>query len=75
MIDEPAILRPELVPRRLAYRPAEAAEVTGLSLETIKKLVRDGELPVCRVGRATCILRLDLEAFLLCRRRRNGGAP
>ena len=73
MTDLAAILRTELVPRRLAYRPAEAAEAVGLSLETIKSLIRSGELPVCRIGRCNCILTSDLEAMLLSRRTRNGG--
>ena len=68
----PPLLRTELVPLRIAYRPAEAAEATGLSVETIKAVIARGELPVCKVGTASCILRQDLECFLLARRVRKG---
>ena len=72
MNDDVAILR--TIERRIALRPREVAEAAGLSLETVKNLIRRGLLPVCRVGRANCILVTDVESFLLLRRERRGSA-
>ena len=52
---------------RLSYRPAEAARATGLSPEFIKLLIKRGDLPVTRVGRAVCIQRRDIEGMMWAR--------
>ena len=49
---------------RVCYRPAEAAAATGLSLETIKVLIRWGDLPVSRVGRCVLIRKEDLTGLI-----------
>ncbi|MGI9447743.1 MAG: helix-turn-helix domain-containing protein [Pirellulales bacterium] len=35
---------------RLAYRPREAAEKLGISLSSLDRLTKQGEIPVSRVG-------------------------
>ncbi len=62
---------PEIL--RLSYRPAEAAQATGLSPEFIKLLIKRGDLPVTRVGRAVCIQRRDIEGMMWARQ--NGWVP
>lgn len=48
---------------RLTYRPREVAEATGLSRETVLRMVRDGRLPSRRVGRAVLIPAEAVEAL------------
>jgi DNA-directed RNA polymerase specialized sigma24 family protein len=50
---------------RVAYTPAEAAEASGVSLDTIRRAYRDGSL-VChyRSPRRPVILKEDLVAWL-----------
>jgi len=42
-------------PGRLAYSPAEAAEVIGVCRATIYNLIGRGDLRVTKIGRATRI--------------------
>ena len=41
---------------------AEAAAMTGVSVDTIKRRVKRGELPAVRIGKAYAINRADLGA-------------
>lgn len=49
---------------RLAYRASEAAEALGLSTNFVRQLIREGEIPAARVGRAVVIRKEDLEGYL-----------
>lgn len=48
---------------RLAYSVEEAAEMYGVSRGFVWQRIRNGGLPVKRVGRRVLILRRDLTAF------------
>ena len=54
---------PPLDPGR-SLRPQEAADRLTVSLSTIRRLIKDGRLPVVRVGHALRIRPQDLEEFL-----------
>ncbi|MBI3964772.1 MAG: helix-turn-helix domain-containing protein, partial [Chloroflexi bacterium] len=47
-----------------AYRPADAAKALGISRSKLYELLQRGELPAKKVGSATLIRRVDLEAWL-----------
>ena len=49
----------------------EAAEMTGIGRNTMRKLVDWGKLPVLKVGRKTIIRRDTLENFLTFNQGRN----
>jgi excisionase family DNA binding protein len=49
---------------RIAYRPAEAAEIIGISRSSIYELFASGELPARKLGHRTVVLRDDLLAYL-----------
>lgn len=53
----------------LAYRPREAAEALGISVSTLERLTRAGEIPSVLIGRVRVFEREALAEFL--RRRRN----
>ena len=48
----------------LAYSVAATAAASGISASSIKRLIREGRLPIRKIGRRTIILRDDLEALL-----------
>jgi excisionase family DNA binding protein len=48
----------------LAFRMADVARVSGISLSTVKRLVKRRELPSLRVGKIRLVRRRDLEIFL-----------
>jgi excisionase family DNA binding protein len=48
---------------RLAYGVTEAAALYGVSKGLLRKFIREGRLPVKRVGRRVLILAPDLFAF------------
>jgi excisionase family DNA binding protein len=48
----------------LLLRPNRAAEVLDISQSTLKRLVREGRLPVVRVNGCTRVRLSDLEAFV-----------
>lgn len=52
-------------PERVAYTPAEAAEASGVSIDTIRRAYRNGDL-VChyRSPQRPIILRDDLVAWI-----------
>lgn len=54
---------PPLDPNRL-LKPQEAADRLTVSLSTLRRLIKDGRLPVVRVGHAIRIRPQDLEEFL-----------
>lgn len=54
---------PPLDPGRL-LRPQEAADRLTVSLSTLRRLIKDGRLPVVRVGHAIRIRPQDLEVFV-----------
>ena len=54
---------PPLDPNRL-LKPQEAADRLTVSLSTLRRLIKDGRLPVVRVGHAIRIRPADLEAFV-----------
>jgi excisionase family DNA binding protein len=49
---------------RLAFSPAEAAQSVGLSVGTIRKLIRTGKLKSIRYDRKILISRVNLDSFL-----------
>lgn len=54
---------------RLAFRPNEAARVTGLGRDMIFRAIRDGKLRSLKVGKARLITMDALKDFLeLCQR-------
>jgi excisionase family DNA binding protein len=55
-----------------AYTRQQVCERLQISLATLERLIRRGELPVVRVGRRVLIRRRSLEAFL---RQREAVAP
>jgi excisionase family DNA binding protein len=52
------------VSEKLAYTIPEAVAVSGLGRTTIYELIKDGELPVVKVGARSLVRRQDLEAML-----------
>ena len=51
-------------PERLSFSYDDAAEASGLSRSTLKRLVADGRLHAICVGRRRLIPRADLERLL-----------
>lgn len=43
---------------------AEAAEYVGLSILTVRRLVRKGILPAAKIGRAYRFKRADIDSYL-----------
>jgi excisionase family DNA binding protein len=52
---------------RLTLTSGEAAQVLGISEQTVYRLMRTGEIPVVRFGRRTVIRVCDLEDLLASR--------
>jgi len=50
--------------RKLSYRIDEVVVATGLSRQTIYRLIERGELTIFKVGTRTLIMASVLEAFL-----------
>lgn len=48
----------------LAYRPNEAARVSGISRSRLYELIASGEIPAVKLGGCTLILRESLVAYL-----------
>lgn len=55
--------------RRIALRPRDAATALGISLSTLERLVRSGDLPVIKAGRVRIFSIESLQDWL----RRKGG--
>ena len=49
---------------KLAYRPADAARVIGVSKDTVERLIVRGELKSLKIGSARLITAAEIEAFL-----------
>ena len=49
---------------RLALSQAETAELLGVSRDTVKRMIRDGDLPVVRLRGSVRIPRRGLEAWV-----------
>jgi len=56
--------------RPIALRPRDAATALGISLSTLDRLVRSGDLPVIKAGRVRIFSVESLQDWL----RRQGGA-
>lgn len=54
----------QLFENRVAYSVSEVAFMTGLSVRTVERVVRRGELGARRVGRRLLIPMTELEAWL-----------
>jgi excisionase family DNA binding protein len=52
----------EITPRYLTYRQAE--ELTGLSRQTVWRLIKTGHVRAFKVGRSVKIERRSLEAYV-----------
>ena len=55
---------PSAMPRRLLITKSDAAEVLGVSLRTIERLISAGRLPLVHVEGAARIRVSDLEAYV-----------
>jgi excisionase family DNA binding protein len=53
----------------------QVAQETGLSLVTIDRYIKSGELPVVQIGRRILIKRSSLDDWLSSRERRRGHTP
>jgi excisionase family DNA binding protein len=48
----------------LAFRVPDVAKVSGISVSTVKRLIKTRQLPSLRVGKCRLVRRRDLEKFL-----------
>jgi excisionase family DNA binding protein len=48
----------------LCVRPKEAARMLGISKPGVYKLIREGEIPMRKLGTATLIKVADIQAFV-----------
>jgi excisionase family DNA binding protein len=55
---------PSAMPRRLLITKSDAAEVLGISLRTIERLISSGRLPLVHVEGAARVRVTDLEAYV-----------
>src|SRR5262249_54033502 len=63
----------DVLPKRLTYTIAGAAQILGVALSTMRKLLASGELPHSRVGRRRVLIEYaELEKFLRRSRVRRG---
>lgn len=49
---------------KMLLRVPEVAEMTGLAPSYIRRLTRNGDLPVVRIGRVVRVRSVDLEKFI-----------
>lgn len=54
----------EIQDRRETVRIGEAAVLMGVHVQTARELVKSGELPAGRIGKATVLLRSDVLKFI-----------
>ncbi len=57
---------------KLAYRPGQAVQASGIARSTLYELLNSGEIPSFKIGKTTLILAEDLTAFLRRRAERTG---
>ena len=55
---------PSAMPRRLLITKSDAAEMLGISLRTIERLISSGRLPLVHVEGAARVRVTDLEAYV-----------
>ncbi|MBO6514562.1 MAG: helix-turn-helix domain-containing protein [Phycisphaerales bacterium] len=60
-------------PELISVRPAQAAEMIGVSERTLRELLRQGEIPHAKLDRAVLILVSDLRAFIERKTQHEGG--
>ena len=48
----------------IAYRPTDTARALGISEALVYELIANGDLPARKLGRATLILRADIDTYL-----------
>ena len=51
-------------PVRVAFSLHEVSQATGLGYSTVRRVVREGQLPTVRVGRRLLVRVSDLDAWL-----------
>jgi excisionase family DNA binding protein len=56
--------RPAVDEPRVAYSIAETARALGVGRTSVKGFIRDGKLPVVRLGRRTLVRPADLDALV-----------
>jgi excisionase family DNA binding protein len=61
-------------PHRLAYPPAEVAQLLGLGRSKTLALIADGTIPSVKIDRARRILHADLVAYVESLRRAGDGS-
>lgn len=49
---------------RKSYRPREVVEVTGLSISTVNRMLKDGRLPSVRLGGCVLVPAAELDRLL-----------
>jgi len=52
------------VMQRMAWSPREVAEITGISVGLVRKLIKQGSLSVVRIGKRILISDDDLQSIL-----------
>ncbi|MGJ8635582.1 MAG: helix-turn-helix domain-containing protein [Phycisphaerales bacterium] len=60
-------------PGPISVRPAQAAEMIGVSERTLRELLRQGEIPHAKLDRAVLILVSELKAFIERKTQHEGG--
>ena len=61
---DPLALRADPAPPRLAYPPAEVAQLLGLGRSKTLALIADGTIPSIKIDRARRILHSDLVGYV-----------
>jgi excisionase family DNA binding protein len=59
-----ALKKAAQAPPRVAYRPREVAELTGVGYEVVLQLIHSGELGSVPAGRLHVVPAVELERFL-----------
>jgi excisionase family DNA binding protein len=49
---------------RIAYSVVEAARIAGIGRTGLYQLIKDGAIPVVKIGKRTLVRRSDLESFM-----------
>jgi excisionase family DNA binding protein len=64
MSDEVKQYKPSEVMHKLTLSYEEVEALTGFSVESIRRAIKDGQLHAVKVGRNNFIKRVDLDAFI-----------
>ena len=62
-----------VVNEKIAFSPAEVAQVLGISLNNVYALVREGAIPSLRLGRRILIPRKELDLLMQFEKANEGG--